>query len=62
FIGKQIARRLILEAVRFGYSTMVLDTLDRLEAGINLYKSLGFVLGVMPRDAYNHDRPHYTFG
>jgi putative acetyltransferase len=42
-VGKQIARRLIQEAVRFGYSTMVLDTLDRLEAAITLYKSLGFV-------------------
>jgi putative acetyltransferase len=42
-VGKQIVRRLIQEAVRIGYSTMVLDTLDRLEAAINLYKSLGFV-------------------
>ncbi len=43
-VGKQIARRLIQEAVRIGYSTLVLDTLDRLEAAITLYKSLGFVL------------------
>ena len=43
-VGKQIAKWLIQEAVRIGYSTMVLDTLDRLEAAIALYKSLGFVL------------------
>lgn len=42
-IGKRIANRLIQEAVRLGYTTMVLDTLDRLEAAIHLYKSLGFV-------------------
>jgi ribosomal protein S18 acetylase RimI-like enzyme len=42
-VGKQIARRLIQEAVRLGYSTILLDTLDRLEAAIHLYKSLGFV-------------------
>jgi putative acetyltransferase len=42
-VGKQIARRLIQAGVRLGYSTMLLDTLDRLEAAIHLYKSLGFV-------------------
>ena len=42
-IGKQIARRLIQEGLRLGYSSMVLDTLDRLEAAIHLYESLGFV-------------------
>jgi putative acetyltransferase len=42
-IGKQIAERLIQEGVLLGYSTMVLDTLNRLEAAIQLYKSLGFV-------------------
>jgi putative acetyltransferase len=42
-VGKQIARRLIEGGVRLGYSTMVLDTLDRLEAAIYLYESLGFV-------------------
>jgi len=42
-IGKKIARRLIQESVRFGYSTMVLDTLNRLDAAIHLYESLGFV-------------------
>ena len=42
-IGKQIAMRLIHEGIRLGYSTMVLDTLNRLEAAIHLYESLGFV-------------------
>jgi putative acetyltransferase len=41
--GRQIARRLIEEGVRLGYATMVLDTLDRLEAAFHLYESLGFV-------------------
>jgi putative acetyltransferase len=41
--GGQIARRLIQEGVRLGYSTMLLDTLDRLESAIHLYESLGFV-------------------
>jgi putative acetyltransferase len=41
--GGQIARRLIQEDVRLGYSTMLLDTLDRLESAIHLYESLGFV-------------------
>ena len=42
-IGKKIAERLIQEGFRLGYSTMVLDTLNRLEAATHLYQSLGFV-------------------
>ncbi len=42
-IGRKIAVRLILEGVRLGYVTMVLDTLNRLDAAMHLYKSLGFV-------------------
>lgn len=42
-IGGQIAKRLIQEGVRLGYSTMLLDTLDWLEAANHLYESLGFV-------------------
>ena len=42
-LGKRIAKQLIQEAVRLGYAAMVLDTLDRLEAAIQLYRSLGFV-------------------
>ncbi len=45
--GKRIAKRLIQEAVRLGYTAMVLDTLDRLEPAIKLYQTLGFV-GVEP--------------
>jgi GNAT superfamily N-acetyltransferase len=42
-IGSQIANRLIQEGVRLGYSTMLLDTLEWLEAANHLYESLGFV-------------------
>ena len=41
--GRQLALRLVEEAVRLGYSTMLLDTLERLTAAIALYKSIGFV-------------------
>jgi ribosomal protein S18 acetylase RimI-like enzyme len=41
--GKALAQRLVDEAVRLGYARMVLDTLDRLEAAIGIYESLGFV-------------------
>jgi hypothetical protein len=34
---------LIKEGVRLGYCTMVLDTLNWLEAAVHLYESLGFV-------------------
>ena len=42
-IGKRIAKRLIQEAICLGYTTMVLDTLDKLKTAIHLYQSLGFV-------------------
>ena len=42
-LGRQIAVRLIGEGIRHGYSSMVLDTLDRLEGAMHLYESLGFV-------------------
>ena len=41
-VGRKIAGRLIDEGARLGYSTMVLDTLERLEPAIGLYRSLGF--------------------
>lgn len=41
-VGKILAKRLIAEAVQLGYSSMVLDTLERLTAAIKLYESLGF--------------------
>jgi len=42
-VGRRMARRLIQEGVQLGYATMVLDTLEKLEAAIHLYESLGFV-------------------
>jgi len=42
-VGRQIAVRLIQEGIRLGYSSMVLDTLDRLQDAMQLYESLGFV-------------------
>ena len=42
-IGRRLARGLIEEGGRLGYSTMVLDTLDRLETAMILYESLGFI-------------------
>jgi len=41
-VGKIIVRRLIQEGVHLGYTAMVLDTLERLEAAIHLYELLGF--------------------
>lgn len=51
-IGGQIAKRLIQEGVRLGYSTMLLDTLGWLKAANHLYESLGFV----PTEPY-YDNP-----
>ena len=42
-LGTTLAKRLIDEAIRLGYSTMLLDTLDRLKAAMIIYESLGFV-------------------
>jgi len=42
-LGTTLARRLIDGAVLIGYSTMLLDTLDRLKAAMKIYESLGFV-------------------
>jgi uncharacterized protein (TIGR02246 family) len=47
-LGKTLAKRLVDEALRMGYSTMVLDTLDKLKAAMGIYESLGFV----PTKAY----------
>ena len=41
-LGRQIALWLIDEASSFGYSCMLLDTLDEMEAARGLYESLGF--------------------
>jgi predicted N-acetyltransferase YhbS len=42
-LGRRIAGRLIGEGALFGYSAMVLDTLEKLSAAVHLYESLGFV-------------------
>jgi ribosomal protein S18 acetylase RimI-like enzyme len=42
-LGRLIAQRLIDEASQAGYSTMLLDTLDDMEAARSLYETLGFV-------------------
>jgi GNAT superfamily N-acetyltransferase len=42
-IGRLIAESLTREARKMGYCTMKLDTLNRLESAIGLYKSMGFV-------------------
>jgi putative acetyltransferase len=41
-LARKIAAKLIQEARVLGYTTMVLDTSDRLKAAMNLYESLGF--------------------
>lgn len=41
-LGRLIAQALIDEAIRAGYSSMLLDTLDDMEAARGLYASLGF--------------------
>lgn len=42
-LGGDLARAIMAEGRRLGYDEMVLDTLDRLEPAIQLYRRLGFV-------------------
>ena len=42
-LGRVLAQALLDQAVRAGYSVMLLDTLDDMEAARSLYGALGFV-------------------
>ncbi len=42
-IGKALVQQLLLDAQQLGYSTIKLDTLQKLQPAIELYKQFGFV-------------------
>jgi ribosomal protein S18 acetylase RimI-like enzyme len=42
-LGKRLARAIVAQAGKIGYSSMRLDTLPSLETATRLYESLGFV-------------------
>ena len=50
-LGRQLARQLLDMAAEAGYSALLLDTLDDMEAARGLYTTLGFV--EVPPDYYN---------
>lgn len=41
-IGKILVEKIIAEAKKVGYQKMVLDTLEKMNSAINLYKTFGF--------------------
>lgn len=41
-LGRELAERIIQEAIRAGYRSMRLDTLERLKEAMHLYEALGF--------------------
>ncbi len=41
-IGKKLSQLIIEKAIALGYTTMVLDTLERLQPALKLYINLGF--------------------
>ncbi len=43
-LGRMLAERIIDKAARLGYTSMYLDTLDKLKEALHLYESLGFKL------------------
>lgn len=43
-IGEALANEIVRIAKKLGYTTMKLDTLDRLEAALQLYKKMDFVV------------------
>jgi len=50
-IGRMLAEKIIAEAIKLGYSKMLLDTLTPLKEAMALYRSLGF----RKRDPYYHN-------
>ena len=41
-LGRRLAKKIIKEAEKIGYSSMQLDTFDNLKEAVGLYESLGF--------------------
>jgi len=57
-LGRQLAEAILDEARRAGYSTVLLDTLDDMEAARALYEDLGFV-EIPPYYHNPHAGAHY---
>ncbi len=50
-IGRMLTEKIIDEAIKLGYLTMLLDTMNNLKEAMALYQSLGF----RKRDPYYHN-------